>query len=189
MFIAWVIAISIPLIALMALHAPFNPTSGEAVAALAHVPSGNWTAIHVLGSGCGCSRRVAKHLATRKAITDLGLKERVFVLGGEIAFEHELKDAGYTIEHRDPDEVAEKFGIQGVPLLVVLRPDGTPAYSGGYSKYRISSDWMDESIIHAAQHDQASTALPVYGCAVGAHLMKQTDPFGLKYKTALAPKE
>lgn len=181
-FAVWATLISVPLVALMVLHAPFNPVDGNGVAELVGAQKGAWAIVHVLASGCGCSRRVAKHLTMKAAGTHNSAREYVVVLGGSIAFESELQKAGYEVIHRDSDQLSEKLGINGVPLLVVIKPDGSPGYSGGYSKHSVGTEWSDEEVIHTAMLGSRPETLPVYGCAVGARMMKKSDPFGLKYK-------
>jgi hypothetical protein len=61
---------------------------------------------------------------------------------------------------------------------VVAAPDGRAVYMGGYGA---ASD-QDEEILRQVRAGGEPAALPILGCALSAHLRRQSDPFGLKYR-------
>ena len=132
--------------------------------------SGGWTAIHVLASDCGCSRRVLSRLRGRPPIP--GVRERVlWVGGGDVA---EPMPAGFEVESLTTEGLREKYRIEAVPVLVVVDPDGVVRYRGGYTARKQGFDIRDAAIISAVRRGDAVSPLPVYGCPSSDRLRAET---------------
>jgi len=168
---------------LMSYHQPFvQPSDG--VLSLAGPGDGiHWRAVHLLSGSCGCSQVVMKHLLKRGPLSEVA--EQVIVVDGAEAYLpggaeliRALKTRGFAVSHLSTRDVPAQAGLRGVPLLVYARPDGRPAYVGGYG---MSADG-DQAIYRQVRAGGKPRPLPVLGCAVGAVLRHTVDPFGLKYR-------
>jgi hypothetical protein len=75
----------------------------------------------------------------------------------------------------------EAYHIAAAPLLVVLGPDGSVRYSGGYTEQKQGPAIRDLEILAAAARDErpSHSPLPVFGCAVAADLRRRLDPTGI----------
>lgn len=141
-----------------------------------------WQAIHVLSGACGCSQRVMRNLLTRGPMQ--GSLEQIIVADGDESYLpgtelllRQLKEAGFKVTHRGAEDLVRDTGMRGVPLLVIVSPDRTVAYLGGYG---VNGDQAN-IILASAIAGKTDTPLPIFGCAVGQRIRREVDPFGLKY--------
>jgi hypothetical protein len=181
----WALAVSVPITYLMAGHSLPLPVRPVAPAATAAAPGiGHWQAVHILVADCPCSASVAKYLAGRKA--QPGLDEQVWIVGGTADWEKSFLDSGFTILHRDADQVAAQTGVQGGPWLRLLSPAGVVAYSGGYAPQRPgrAADIRDLAVWRAVAGGQIVPPYPAFGCAASSWLRKTIDPLRAQYRTA-----
>lgn len=147
---------------LMGSHTPF--LVAQAHSGLAQ-RTGRWHAIHILGSECPCSARVAAYLSQRARFT--GLDERVIQVGDEPDTEQNLQQAGWAVEKWSAERVRDYYGALSAPLLIIVDPDGVIRYGGGYSLHSDARDgFHDAEIWTALQAGKDVERLPAYGCAL-----------------------
>jgi hypothetical protein len=116
-----------------------------------------WMAVHVLYAACSCSGRVVDHLARAPRPQDL--VDKVLLV------------------RTTPDELAERFAIEGAPMLLVVDPKGVIRYRGGYTERKQSFAIHDLDIIARLRADDVVATLPLFGCAVSDELRALLDPF------------
>jgi hypothetical protein len=123
-----------------------------------------------------------KHLLKRGPMSDVA--EQVIVVDGTEPYLPEsaelmraLNTSGFAVHHLSSRDVPDKAGLRGVPLLVYSRPDGRPAYVGGYGM----AEDGDQDVYRQIRAGGKPMPLPLLGCAVGSVLRRTVDPFGLKY--------
>lgn len=140
-----------------------------------------WRAIHLLAPDCGCSLTIARHLKSRGRVE--GLDETVVLMGAASELQPVLKAADFAIELSAAAAVERKYGIVGGPWLLLIRPDGRIAYSGGYAPVRVHDGvrFQDLAIWERCRTGQSVDALPAFGCAASEQLQKALDPLQLKY--------
>lgn len=194
--VAWIPALLLMISSLMTAHwVPLpvpgseDPLLASGIASLA--PRGlspNWLAAHVLYEDCACSRRVGEYLLTSKR--PIGLREIVILVreSGVVdqsnpapAVAEALRGRGYTVRVCGRAQLQSDFGIVAAPLLVVTRPDGSVAYSGGHTSRKQGMDYVDRSIVARLREGHSVSPLPVFGCGVSRSLQDALDPLGLKY--------
>ena len=154
-----------------------NRTSSNAVA-------GVWNIRHYLSPDCACSRRTAVYLIKRGPLH--GTAEEVFVIGageGATRMKTQLSGGGFRVTALTAEQASARDGIQGVPVLEIVAPDGKIAFRGGYRKWGQSpNDYEDVTLLSQLKASRHVETLPVLGCAVSERLRKQLDPLGLKQK-------
>jgi hypothetical protein len=139
--------------------------------------TGRWIAVHVLYSECVCSRRIIEHLTRSARPTDV--VEYVVLVGARTDLTSALRTRGFRVLEVTPDELSTRFGIEAVPLLVVLGPDDTTRYSGGYAERKQGPELRDLHIIARARAGYDDEGLPLFGCAVGRALRQTINPLRL----------
>ena len=152
----------------MPLPPPEDPAADE---------TGRWMAVHVLYSECPCSRRIVAHLLASERPRDV--VEHVVLVGEGAGRADALRTRGFDVLEIEPDELAARFGIDAVPLLVVLDPDGATRYVGGYAERKQGPELHDLEIIARARAGYDDDDLPLFGCAVGRALRQAINPLGL----------
>jgi hypothetical protein len=174
-FTVWAIATAVPLGVLMATHlAGIAPA--DARGSRWPVSGPGWHVVHVSASGCPCSSAVLAHLAERGPLT--GVREYVWVTGERRTPLPALK--GFEVSAHDGETLAAR-GVTAAPWLVVVAPDGSVAYSGGYRRRSSSREWDDVAIVGEAQRGRDVAVRPVFGCATGASIARAQDPVGVKW--------
>lgn len=138
-----------------------------------------WLATHVLYSECRCSVRILTHLFARRPMS--GVAEKILLVGENGEYVARGRAAGFEVTVVDPNELAERFHIQAVPLLVVQDPANAVRYLGGYTDRKQGPDIRDTSIIRDLVTGGSSRELPLFGCAVSQKLQALLDPLGLEY--------
>jgi hypothetical protein len=88
-----------------------------------------------------------------------------------------LKEAKFQITHRRSEDLVRDTGMRGVPLLVIVSPERTVAYLGGYG---VNGDQASPIVARTIAGERGAS-LPIFGCAVGQRIRREADPFGLKY--------
>ena len=139
----------------------------------------SWAAIHVLYSACRCSHRVFDHLFDSKRPE--GVYEAVLLIGEDQDIETRAVTAGFDVWVLSPQELEARFGIVSAPLLLVLGPDASLRYAGGYTERKQGYDVQDLRIIETLQAGRDPAELPLYGCGVSKELQQILDPMGLTY--------
>jgi hypothetical protein len=184
--IAWGVAVLVGGSALMANHLlslPAPSPRDEALRAAidrarpASLPRG-WSAVHVFAAECGCSKRLVDHLEKRGPAA--GVFEKVVMVGDDPAIQRRLERRGFSFQTVTPDELAARYHVEAVPLLVVAAPDGAVRYAGGYTERKQGPAIRDLDILQSLRAEHAVRSLPLFGCAVTEALKKTLDPFGLK---------
>lgn len=131
---------------------------------LAGPDRGTWTAVHILADGCPCSDRILTHLRARGPYP--GVRERIVRVA-------EGAGSGFTVPGFDcetvtPAELVAGYGVESVPMMVVLGPDGAPCYAGGYTARKQGLDVRDRYVLSELLAGRAVSPLPVYGCPVSS---------------------
>lgn len=137
--------------------------------------------VHVMYRACPCSVRTLAHLVERRAV--LGIDELVLLVDDDPApgeVEQPLRAAGFRVAGITPRGLAETYGIEAAPVLVVVKPDGGLAYVGGYNRRKQEPRYMDVAIARDAMQAAEPSPLPVFGCATSARLADAVDPFGFE---------
>lgn len=134
-------------------------------------------AVHVLYAECRCSLRIAEHLQTTTRLRDVS--EHVVLVGQSDALRATLAARGFDVSTVNADELEATYAIEAVPLLVVVGPDGTVRYSGGYTTSKQGPAPRDREIIERARRRESTEPLPVFGCAASRALRDRLDPIGL----------
>lgn len=177
---AWFVALGITAASLLARHLlPLPPPEDTATLASLRTGegTGRWMAVHVLYTECPCSRRIAEHLMA--SARPLDVEEHVVLVGARAGLANGLRTRGFDVVEVEPEELARRFGIEAVPLLVVLGPDDTTKYSGGYTERKQGPDPRDLEIIARARTGDGEPGLPIFGCAVGRALREALNPLDL----------
>jgi hypothetical protein len=139
--------------------------------------AGRWMAVHVLYGECRCSQRIVDHLLSAERPADL--TEKVLLVGGDDALRARLAARRFDVVPVSAEDLGARYHVSGVPLLVVVAPDGTIRYSGGYTTSKQGPDPRDVEIVADARADRTTTALPVFGCAVSQSLRAALNPLGV----------
>lgn len=170
---------------LLAPHSPLPvPAASDehmraAFDALLHKLTG-WRAIHVMYRACACSQRTIHHL--RSSVRPVGVREVVLMVDDQEASDpddEELRRRGFEVVVTSREALSQRFGLEAAPVLVVLRPDGSLAYLGGYTRSKQGPVFQDVQIIAGLLAAVPSSTLPVFGCATSARLANTLDPLGL----------
>lgn len=167
---------------LMSFHQSFL-APGPAILELALPASNNHLrALHLLSSGCGCSQRVMQHLVKRRPRASMTEQVIVFEAGGPaLAGTTELVSAlaseGFKVQRLPISAIPTKAELRGVPLLIVVSPDGSILYMGGYG----AAYDQDQTILARVQNHQQALPFETVGCAIGRRVQHAADPFHLKY--------
>ncbi len=164
---------------LIPLPPPTHAQSASALAAArAEEAKGRWTTFHVLLGSCRCSRLVGQHLLT--SARPPGLVEHVLLVGADPGLRAGLVARGFTVIDVEPEALSQRFHIESAPLFVVLGPEGTPRYLGGYTARKQGADVRDLAIFAALQRAEVPSSLPLFGCAVSKRLLAAIDPLSLR---------
>jgi hypothetical protein len=145
---------------------------------------GRWLAVHVLYAQCRCSQRILDHLATspRPATT----REKLLIVGSieELATTlGRVAARGFDVIETTPVELRDRFHVQAAPLLLVMDPQGSVRYAGGYTERKQGLAIRDVDIIGRLASNQQAEELPLFGCAVSKQLRQLLDPFSLRAST------
>jgi hypothetical protein len=141
--------------------------------------AGRFGVTHVMYAACQCSQGIIDHLEARGARKDVA--EHVVLVGHDAALAARIRRAGYRLDNVEPVELKRKYGIEAAPMLIIADPHGEVAYTGGYTRQKQGLDIRDTVLIDEVIAGQATTELPLLGCAVSRALQRLLDPLGLKY--------
>jgi hypothetical protein len=164
----WFAVASVASVRLMSRHlAPLDPgdraRTERAMGELARADGGGWTVAHVLYADCGCSARVARHLAETARKT--GVHEHVIVVGDSPELEA-LATSGLRLHHATAESLADTYGLDAAPLLVIADPAGRVRYIGGYTERKQAYAIEDARILAELFAGREVAPLPVFGCAI-----------------------
>jgi hypothetical protein len=108
-----------------------------------------------------------------------GAAEELFISDTEDASAPvaELTSRGYSVRFVNAKELADRYGVRGVPLFIAVSPEGRIVYAGG-AGFRGDQDAV---IWDQLRRSENPSRLPVLGCAMGSTLRGLADPFGWKY--------
>ena len=182
LFAIWALAVVFIGGVLMSYHQPFQTPSSRILALGGQSGAHRWTALHLLSSGCGCSQRVMLHLLQRRPFD--GIAEQVVLIDGDEPSLPEtttllarLTQEGFSVVHKAAKDIPQNIGLHGVPLLVFASSEDKILYMGGYG---VHSD-QDSNILQQIRSGNSPKPIAVLGCAIGARLQREVDPFHLKY--------
>ena len=185
LFTAWATITSILMATLMVAHwytlptpASTDPVTQSALVRLRTGGAG-WLAVHVLYVQCACSKRILDHLLTSDR--PAGYEEKVLLVGEDAPLRDGLAARGYEVIGVGHAELQRDYHIEAAPLLVVLSPEDTIEYIGGYTARKQGPDILDVSLMSDLVARHAATPLPAFGCGVSRRLQALLDPLGLKY--------
>ena len=183
LFAIWLVLVSVALASLMAGHTvAFLPPSPRQLAQLPGAQGARaWRLVHIFAPDCLCSRTVSDRLLERGTLP--GSEELVILAGPDATLAARLRERGFHVQDLRTAELKEKYGIEGVPWLVIFSPAGEALYSGGYNDHPISKHTRirDLELFAQAKNGQAPAPLPAYGCATSERLKRLLDPLHLKY--------
>lgn len=155
-----------------------SPAAGDLTGSeVTNLPGPAGGAIHVLYASCKCSERIVDALVARRARPNLD--EIVLGVGDFGNRASALRAAGYQLIGVSAEELTSRFRIEAAPLLLVVRPDRSVGYAGGYRSTE-SGPVDDARLIAEALERKSTEAYPLFGCAVSAALRRIVDPFGFK---------
>jgi hypothetical protein len=155
-----------------------NPRLQAALAELGGA-GGRWQLVHVLYSECRCSQRTLDYLQRRA--TPAHTLERLLLVGSDAQAASAARQRGFLVEEITPAELSQRFQLEAAPLLLVVDPEGSVRYAGGYTERQQGLDYRDLTILARLRERGGSERLPAYGCAVSRELQDQLDPLGVKY--------
>lgn len=163
--------------------APLDRGNSRLAAGLAELlPAGRgrWASIHVLYAECRCSQRIFEHLRASDRPRDL--HEIVLLVGDDRdrAIATRLAERGFEVVSIAAETLAARFGIEGAPTFVLIDPERTVRYIGGYTLRQQGPDIRDLAIVREIRHGDDVADLPVFGCAVSQRLKAVFDPFAIK---------
>jgi hypothetical protein len=195
LFIAWIPVAATVGASLMSGHWTTLPTPAaeddRLPLALAELRSTDdppaWMIVHVLYAACSCSGRVVEHLLVDPRPP--GLDEKILWIGSEPQLDARVEAGPMPIVHLTPQELDDRFAIEGAPLLLVVDPQGVIRYRGGYTDRKQSLAIRDIEIIERLRSEAEVTSLPLFGCAVSDRLRDLLDPFGVRRIVAAVPTE
>ena len=138
-----------------------------------------WTLHHVLYADCPCSRDVLEQVLRRSAPPECD--EVVLLVGDDALVEGRCAERGLRLVVVTEAQLAEQFGVEAAPLLLVTDPHGRTRYSGGYTDRKRALALQDLALVARLRAGESVAPLPVFGCGVSASLQDALDPLGLKY--------
>jgi hypothetical protein len=163
---------------LIALPRPPNDVAlAQAMSSLRGVGGGGWMTVHVLYAECTCSLLVAEHVLAGPR--PAGVTERILLIGHDAGLETRFASEGFPVAVVTEDEAATRFHVVAAPALVILAPDDTVRYVGGYTERKQGPDPKDLAIVADARAGKDVSPLPIFGCAVSARLRASLNPLGL----------
>jgi hypothetical protein len=142
--------------------------------------AGGWQMLHVLYTECRCSQRIFEYLLAREHPSDV--RETILLVGAGEGWAARARAGGYAILTQSAQQLAERFGIEAAPLLVVVDPGRRVRYAGGYTERPQGLDYRDLSILQSLRSRGGAAELPAFGCAVSRELQSYLDPIGIKYR-------
>jgi hypothetical protein len=182
--VAWFIAMTLVAATLLGRHLVGLPRPTQDAALAQAMESlrglaggGRWMAVHVLYADCLCSQRVADHLLASRRPE--GLAERVLLIGHDAELESRFAATGISTTVVSEEQAGTVFHVVAAPSLVVVAPDGSVRYSGGYSARKQGADLRDVAIVAETRSGHDVAPLPILGCAVSARLRASLNPLGL----------
>ena len=107
------------------------------------------------------------------------MTERVLLIGRDAELEARFASVGMPVILATEDEASATFHIVAAPTLVVVAPDDTVRYAGGYTERKQGPDPRDLAILAAVRAGHFVAPLPIFGCAVSARLRSTINPLGL----------
>jgi hypothetical protein len=132
---------------------------------------GQWLAVHVLYSDCRCFQRIADHLAGTERPP--GSSEMILWVGPE-APARDLTER-FDVRHVSARDLST-FGVEAAPSLIVVDPNGSLRYAGGYTNRKQGPAIEDLRILKAIQSSTQVETLPLSGCAVSSRLKSKLSP-------------
>ncbi|MBL4689258.1 MAG: hypothetical protein JKY37_31990 [Nannocystaceae bacterium] len=138
-----------------------------------------WVVVHVLYSRCSCSQRVFDHLFDEQR--PAGAHERILLVEADPAIERRAAARGFSVKIVTRAELKNEFHIEAAPMLIVIDPQGSVRYAGGYTDRKQGFEFRDTAIVKALADGGDPAELPLFGCGVSEELQQALDPFRLKY--------
>jgi hypothetical protein len=139
--------------------------------------AGRWMMVHVLYAQCACSQKIADHVLAGGRPADV--TERVVLIGHDAGLEARFAEIGWPIARVTEEDAATRLHVVAAPALVVVAPDNSVRYVGGYTERKQGPDPRDLAILAAVRTGGDVSPLPIFGCAVSARLRSSLNPLGL----------
>jgi hypothetical protein len=181
--IIWIPAISAVIGFLMLNHIIAMPLPDDYKKIQQNMPrlrhGAGWLMVHVIYQNCSCTNSLTESLLERGPRP--GIDESIIFVGDDPAFEKKFEARGFSFEFETKASIAERYGIEAAPMLLIFSPQDRLEYGGGYFERPSVYRSMDQKYLARLQKGEKVEALPLYGCAVSTRLQKITDPFGIKY--------
>lgn len=179
--VVWAGAISVVCGLLLVRHLVPLPTPsrlGPGFVALRAPQPGALVVFHVLLAECRCSAQVAERLVARPRPAKVE-EHLVLVDDGAGTLERRFAGTSFIIHHASSRDLASRFDVSGVPLLLVVGGDGEIRYSGGYTERKQAVISRDVEIIDAVTRGETPDPLPLFGCATAEGLRRTRSPWWL----------
>jgi hypothetical protein len=154
-----------------------DPVFAAAVAATPPADTG-WRTLHFLFASCPCSRGVFDHLVSSDRPS--GVTERLVLIDDDGSWAAEAAHAGYEVEALTAEQLYETYNVESAPLFVVVDPEGSPRFVGGYTDRKRGPVYHDLDVIDALLAGATTPDLPLFGCAVSRQLQRSVDPMALR---------
>jgi hypothetical protein len=138
-----------------------------------------WLMVHVIYQNCSCTNSLTSSLLERGR--QPGVDESIIFVGDDEAFKRKFEARGFSFSFESRDEIADQYGIEAAPMLLIFSPQDHLEYGGGYFERPSVYRSIDQKYLARLKKGENVEALPLYGCAVSTRLQKITDPFGIKY--------
>jgi len=144
---------------------------------LRHSPG--WLIVHVIYQNCSCTNSLTSSLL--ESGSQPGVDESIIFVGDDEEFERRFKARGFYFKFETRASIADQFGIEAAPMLLIFSPDDRLKYGGGYFERPSVYRSMDQKYLTKLKKGEDVEALPLYGCPVSTRLQKIMDPFGIEY--------
>jgi hypothetical protein len=192
LFWTWGVVLFVAASSLMAAHVYALPKPDAADQAMGRAlnqlrsasDKDRWLVVHVLYAECKCSRRILDHLATSDRVS--GVSEKLLLVGHRAELEARLGEItarGFSVVKTSSKELRDRFHVQAAPLLLVIAPDGTVRYTGGYTDRKQGLGIRDVAIVRDLVASGTANELPLFGCATSKELQELLDPLALRARS------
>lgn len=108
---------------------------------------------------------MAEHLAARGTLN--GLHESVVLVGSDTRISELVQKSRLPLTMVSQGERSDELHLQGAPYLLIVDPNDSVRYAGGYATDRNArTGYQDTAIWNKVSSGASYPALPIFGCAV-----------------------
>jgi hypothetical protein len=140
----------------------------------------SWRAIHILAGRCRCSLHIAQHIASRGPL--IGLHESVVLVGADRQISEVIRSCKVPLTYITPAQGRDEFHVESTPYLILLGPEDSVRYTGGYTADRNArTGYQDGAIWRTVSSGGTYTPLPIFGCAIPDRAERSFDALERKF--------